>query len=111
MWLAVTFAAIPLAGTVFMLWFLIGLLGERAPSTCYLVVPVRREWDGQITHALSDVDVDDNCRGTEFEYSSDETSDGSRYDAGHNFLRCNDLVFCDIARLHRFLRAGSVNRI
>jgi hypothetical protein len=43
MWVAVAFAAVALTGTAFMLWFLVALLRENAPSTCYLVVPIRRE--------------------------------------------------------------------
>ena len=36
-------AAVALAGAGFMLWFLIALLRESAPSVCYWIVPVRRK--------------------------------------------------------------------
>jgi len=42
MWLAFTFAAIALAGSAFMVWFLIGLLRECPPSTWYWTVPAGR---------------------------------------------------------------------
>jgi hypothetical protein len=35
MWVAATFTALGLTGTAFMIWFLIGLLGEGRPSTRY----------------------------------------------------------------------------
>ena len=43
MWVAVTLAAVTLTGTGFMLWFLFALLRENTPSTCYWLVPIRRE--------------------------------------------------------------------
>ncbi|MGA8837834.1 MAG: hypothetical protein WCF74_11715 [Candidatus Sulfotelmatobacter sp.] len=36
-------AAVGFCGAGFMLWFLIALLREGAPSVCYWVVPVRRK--------------------------------------------------------------------
>ena len=43
MWAAWIVAAVALTGTAFMLRVLIAFLGERAPSVCYWVVPVRVE--------------------------------------------------------------------
>jgi hypothetical protein len=43
MWPAWILAAIALAGASFMVRFLVALLREGAPSTCYWVVPIRRE--------------------------------------------------------------------
>lgn len=43
MWPALILAGIALAGASFMVRFLVALLREGAPSTCYWVVPVRRE--------------------------------------------------------------------
>lgn len=43
MWAALCMAAIALAGTAFMLWFLVGLLREGAPSVWYWVVPACRK--------------------------------------------------------------------
>jgi hypothetical protein len=43
MWAAWVVAAIALAGAGFMLWFLMALLRECAPSGRYWVAPVRRE--------------------------------------------------------------------
>ncbi len=42
MWVPITFTAIALIGTAFMVWFFLGLLRERGPSVCYLIVPARR---------------------------------------------------------------------
>jgi len=36
-------AAVGFCGAGFMLWFLIALLREGAPSVCYWAVPVRRK--------------------------------------------------------------------
>ena len=56
MWAALMVAAVALAGTAFMLRFLIALLRESAPSVCYWVIPARQTprredlkvliWDG-----------------------------------------------------------------
>jgi hypothetical protein len=43
MWTAITFATIALAGTAFMLWFLVGLVREGALSVFRWVVAVRWE--------------------------------------------------------------------
>jgi hypothetical protein len=40
MWAAAMFAAIALAGVVFMVWFLLGLIRDRAPSNTYWLVPL-----------------------------------------------------------------------
>lgn len=64
MWLTVAFVAIVAIGIAFLLGFLLALLRERAPSTCYWVVPSRpantrtlpEEWNhGHVAddHALS----------------------------------------------------------
>jgi|SRR5271154_4575814 len=37
---ALTFAAIALTGTAFMVWFLLALLLDSAPSTCCWIVPI-----------------------------------------------------------------------
>ena len=39
MWAASVFVAIAFVGSGFMVWFLVGLLREGAPSVCYWVVP------------------------------------------------------------------------
>ena len=43
MWTAVVLVTIALSGTIFLLWFLRGLLRERAPFVSYWVVPLRTE--------------------------------------------------------------------
>ena len=43
MWTAITLVTIALSGTIFLLWFLRGLLRERAPLVSYWVVPLRTE--------------------------------------------------------------------
>lgn len=42
MWVPITFAAIALIGTAFMVWFLLGLLRERGPSVSYWIVLISR---------------------------------------------------------------------
>ena len=62
MWAAVMFAAIALTGTAFMVWFLCGLLRERAPSVCYWVVAVRERAHRERHHEfLSGIYVDQDC--------------------------------------------------
>lgn len=53
MWVAIFVAAIASMGASFMLWFLIGLLRESAPSTCYWIVPIRCEMERESDHELS----------------------------------------------------------
>jgi hypothetical protein len=50
MWAAWAVAAIALAGAGFMLWFLMALLRECAPSVRYWVAPVRREPEKERHH-------------------------------------------------------------
>jgi hypothetical protein len=74
MWLAVTFAGVVLTGAVFMVWFLVGLLREGAPSTCYWIVPIRREQEKKIFEARSGSIADDGCHAQEckrLEYDPD----------------------------------------
>jgi hypothetical protein len=59
MWVAATFAAIALTGTAFMVWFLFGLLRERAPPTWYWIVPIRGESRMQFQQALSPRYIDE----------------------------------------------------
>jgi hypothetical protein len=65
MWLAVTFAAIVLTGTVFMVWFLLGLLREGEPSTWYWIVPIRREAERKTLDARNSSYVHDDCHAPE----------------------------------------------
>jgi hypothetical protein len=65
MWLAVTFAAIVLTGTVFLVWFLVGLLREGAPSTCYWIVPIRREQEKEIFEPRSGSITGHDCYAPE----------------------------------------------
>ncbi|MHB8218413.1 MAG: hypothetical protein ACYDDS_20260 [Candidatus Sulfotelmatobacter sp.] len=69
MWLAVTFAAIAFSGTVFMVFFLLALLRERAPSVCYWVFPVHgRVEKGRHLEVLGGIYGDQGCRETEGDY-------------------------------------------
>jgi hypothetical protein len=69
MWLAVTFAAIAFSGTVFMVFFLLALLRERAPSVCYWVVPVHGRFEkGRHLEVLGGIYGDQGCRETEGDY-------------------------------------------
>jgi hypothetical protein len=70
MWVAVTFVAIALTGTVFLLWFLFALLRESAPSTCYWIVPIRREPERESGESLSGIYVENAGRATEHESSN-----------------------------------------
>ncbi len=72
MWAASVFVAIAFAGAGFMLWFLIGLLGEGAPSVSYWVVPavltpgVRMAADrGNLMHALDEGGDEQNGPATQ----------------------------------------------
>ena len=66
MWVAVTFAAIAVTGTAFMVWFLLGLLHECAPSVCYWVVPGRRRLEKHRHLAvLSGIYAGEDCRAPE----------------------------------------------
>ena len=70
MWLAVTFAAIAVTGTAFMVWFLLGLLHECAPSVCYWVVPSRRRPEKHRHLAvLRGIYAGEDCRAPEGECS------------------------------------------
>ena len=60
MWVAVTFAAVALTGTVFMIWFLFALLRENAPSTNYWVVSIRREPERESIKAPGTGHADDD---------------------------------------------------
>jgi hypothetical protein len=63
MWAGVTFAAIAVTGAGFMLWFLLGLVGDKAPSVCYWVLPVRgRPKKGRHLEFLGGIYVDQDCR-------------------------------------------------
>jgi hypothetical protein len=64
MWAAWVVAAIALAGAGFMLWFLMALLRECAPSICYWVVPVRRKKERHLGN-LSGIYVREDCCATE----------------------------------------------
>ena len=66
MWVAVTFAAIAVTGTAFMVWFLLALLRERAPSVCYWVVPGRRRPEKhRHPGALCGIYAGEDCRAPE----------------------------------------------
>jgi hypothetical protein len=65
MWVAVTFAAIAVTGTAFMVWFLLGLLHECA-SVCYWVVPARRRREKHRHLAvLRGIYAEEDCRAPE----------------------------------------------
>jgi|ERR1700692_4495773 len=66
MWLAVTFSAIAVTGTAFVVWFLLGLLRERAPSVCHWVVPVHGHPEKERhLEVLGGIYGDEDCRETE----------------------------------------------
>ena len=56
-------AAVGLCGAGFMLWFLIALLREGAPSVCYWAVPVRRK-ERKALHTLRVRYDGGDCGGT-----------------------------------------------
>ena len=59
---AITFAAIVLTGTGFMIWFLLALVRERGPSTFCWIVPIRRELERKNFGALrGSYPNDDGC--------------------------------------------------
>lgn len=60
MLVAVTFAAIALTGTAFMVWFLLALLLDDAPSTCCWIVPIRDEQESESAEALRSNFVDED---------------------------------------------------
>jgi hypothetical protein len=63
MWIAVTFAAIAVMGTAFLVWFLLGLLRQRGPSVCYWIVPARRRPQKERhLEALRRIYADKDCR-------------------------------------------------
>ena len=55
---ALIFAAIALTGTAFMVWFLLALLLDSAPSTCCWIIPIGRERERQNVEALRGSFVD-----------------------------------------------------
>jgi hypothetical protein len=59
MWVAILVAAIALSGTSFMVWFLIALLRDSAPSTCCWIVPVRCDLKRESDHGLGGYVGDD----------------------------------------------------
>ena len=60
MFVAVTFAAIVLTGTAFMVWFLLALLLDSPPSTCCWIVPIRHERERECVDAPRGSFVDDD---------------------------------------------------
>jgi hypothetical protein len=62
MWVPILVAAIALSGTSFMLWFLIALLRDSAPSTCWWIVPIRCELKRENQDGLGGYTGDDNFR-------------------------------------------------
>ena len=56
-------AAVGFCGAGFMLWFLVALLREGAPSVCYWVVPVRRK-EREALHMLRVRYAGGDCCGT-----------------------------------------------
>jgi len=63
---ALVVAAIGFGAAVFMLGFLIALLGEGAPSVCYWALPVRGDSEKEGHHAvLCGIYLDEDCRATE----------------------------------------------
>jgi hypothetical protein len=64
-WAAWVIATIALVAIAFMLWFLIALLRESAPSVCYWVVPTHPELkkEGHL-NVLSGIYFDDDCGAT-----------------------------------------------
>jgi hypothetical protein len=66
MWVAVTFAAIVLFGTAFLVWFLLALLRELAPSVCSWAVPAGRRPEKQRDLAvLRGLYADEDCYAPE----------------------------------------------
>lgn len=70
MLVAVIFAAIALTGTAFMVWFLLALLLDRAPSTCCWLVPIRREPERESVDALRGSYVDEDHQATKRKYGN-----------------------------------------
>ncbi len=68
MWAVAGLAAFALAGSAFMVWFLMGLLRDGQPFVCYLIVPTPRGQEMRLFEAIDANDVDDDwpsreCRG------------------------------------------------
>lgn len=85
MLLAVTFAAIALTGTAFMVRFLLALLLDSAPSTCCWIVPIRHELERDCEEALrsSFVDEDHNTCGRKYCNSYVELSENEDHAKEH----------------------------
>ena len=59
MWAVAGLAAFALAGSAFMVWFLMGLLRDGQPSVCYWIVPIQRDPETSLFQAMDANDVDD----------------------------------------------------
>ena len=59
MWVAITFAAIALTGAAFIVWVLVALLRESAPSTCCWIVPIRLELEKESMALIGNREDDD----------------------------------------------------
>jgi hypothetical protein len=90
MWPAWVVAAIALSGASFMVRFLVALLREGAPPTCYWVVPIRRDPEKQ-SHlkALGGIYFDNDAGAAEcnrdedyLEFLENEGHAKKEYDSG-----------------------------
>jgi hypothetical protein len=70
MLVAVTFAAIALTGTAFMVWFLLALLLDSAPSTCCWIVPISHEAERECVEALRSSFIDEDYHTCGRKYSN-----------------------------------------
>ena len=68
MWAQATLVAIALTGTVFLIWFLCGLLREGMPSICYWIIP-RLERETSTVEARGHSFVGEDCGTPERERS------------------------------------------
>jgi hypothetical protein len=93
MLVAITFAAIALTGTAFMVWFLLALLLDSAPSSCCWIVPIPCERERECAEARrsSFVDQDYDTGGGKYRSSYVELLENE----DHAKVPTSDLIIID----------------
>jgi len=104
MWIALTFSAIALTGIEFMIWFLVGLLRERARSIYHWVTPVhRRSKRDRHQVVLSRIYCEQDCSAAKGEHTDYNAK--LLENEGHAKKNVSDLIL-----LHILPASGELGR-
>ena len=104
MWIALTFSAIALTGIEFMIWFLVGLLRERARSAYHWVIPVHgQSKTDRHQVVLSRIYCEQGCSAVKSEHTDYNAK--LLENEGHAKKNVSDLIL-----LHLFPASGELGR-